>query len=170
MQPTVVEDSQLKVLQCETATMPVAVKSSPPKLKPVTVSERPIELARLDELRYDATGASCVNLYTAVPATAPLVTVITGILSCAIDDRQLTDVCDVHRAVEHEASSTNDEVVKSTVPKLSPETVMDASPVIGVLCTENDTAGASNEYCIMLVPAVAPTVICVPTKSEVILP
>jgi hypothetical protein len=105
MQPTVVVDIQLRVMQWDRPKIPVAVKSSDPKLKPLTVTERPMEFAKLGLDWYDTAGPSNVNTDTAVPAMAPTVIAMTGIVTCAVWDRQLVEVCDVQAAVSQSFAS-----------------------------------------------------------------
>lgn len=74
----------------------VALKSSAPKLKPLTVTERPPVGARFDGSVNEPTGASNVITDTPVPATAPTVTATVETELCRTDAMQAIVVAELH--------------------------------------------------------------------------
>jgi hypothetical protein len=134
----------------------LAVKSTLPKLNPVTVTDKPPLHAKLDKLK-DTAGASKLTRSTPVPAIAPTV-----MLSMSSDAANTV----VHRtlvlldqlAVLHAPPESTDVCDKSVLPKLSPLTVTELPPLAAPFSAARDTAGPSNEKLLCPVPATAPTV------------
>jgi hypothetical protein len=110
-----------------------------PKLNPPTVNEVPPLSGILVAMSWyfgsaaDATGASKLNKFKAVPTTAATV----GCSACGLSTKPLLkqriQVCVVHVAVKHGAAPRASVGVGSMPPKDSPRTVTDLCPDAGEL-------------------------------------
>jgi hypothetical protein len=106
----------------------------------------------------DNTDASKVIADDAVPAVAPIVTVLNASEEIAADVAQLTVVDEVHALVVHGPSSDTALEVKSLGPKCNPVTVTEAPSEKGLFRIAFETTGASKLKIESPVPTRAPTV------------
>lgn len=137
------DDVQAAVLQLCIETVDDDVKSTPPKLSPVTVTDGP-PLDGPFSTPNDATGASNENVAFAVPATAPIVTTAISMGLNNPRDMHVTDELEDHEAVlQNELNSLV--AVKSRAPKARPATVTDEPPERAVFCSPAECTGASKE-------------------------
>lgn len=129
---TVVLDDQDAEEQVDVLPLNVALKSAPPKFKPVTVILCPAEVGILAR-EWDADGASKLNVVLSVPAIALTVknTAARGdAVSCQL---HCTVVDDVQADVAHAPSAIICDGLKSELPKFKPCTLTVSRPLAGTL-------------------------------------
>lgn len=141
------------------------------------MTDVPPELTALKTDCVESTGASNVNSEALVPLTAPTVIATFKLVppppprtlplpaSYKLPRKHATEVDDDHAAVRHangfsaQGHDVLTEAVSSEAPKLSPETVTDATEVPGLFSAARlEVAAASNENVLMRVPTTAETV------------
>lgn len=131
--------------------------------------EEPIVEGKFIELLELATGASKLNLMSAVPATAPTVTPHETDKEVGAFHEQMTAVPLVQTVLVHRTGESARVAVKSWTPKFSPVTVCDAIPEVGRFFDSDDRTGASKVKTDDSVPIAAPTVVvemCIGAASE----
>ena len=138
------------------SSAPVALRSTDPKLSPVTVNELPPLTAELRN-HPDPTAASKLYTALAVPATPPTLTADTPYIVLAELAEHASVVADVHDDVMHTAISSAPVALRSTEPKLSPVTVNQLPPLTAALRNHPDPTAASKLYTALAVPATPPT-------------
>jgi len=147
----------------------VAVASPTPKFSPSTVNAAD-PLSGVFTVTAETTGASKLNVPTAVPAIPPTVThTVTsfgGSASTIAVGAQLTEVAESQLEVAHAALDSIVECVCSSSPKFSPRTVMDAYPLSGVFRLAPVTAGASKLNTWNCVPTTEPTVVTSDSRTR----
>lgn len=166
-QTTLVTEDHAVLPQPTSCASTDCVKSLEPKLKPVTVTEEPADSAAL-RIVCDRTGASKLNVIESVPARPPTVSCSVALAATDAPHRQLKAVLDNQVAVAQLAELIDAVEVKSYVPKESPLTVTDSTPVEGALTRAKDTAGASQVKRPNTVPIEPATVILVAEIVEVL--
>lgn len=124
-----------------------AVNSDAPKLRPVTVTDKPPVCPAFLGKEAEMTAASKVRESWWVPAMAATVVVMkaSALMSTAV--AHATEVAEDQAAVLHAYGSTETVAERSYAEKLRPVTVTDAPPVTGKLVIMCDRASASNENC-----------------------
>ncbi len=127
------EDDQAFVSHNSSPYIAVAVMSYAKKLRPDTVTESPTDVGMFRTVVTDVSGGSNENTKSPVPTTLPTVSMVLATAASEAVDLHLEDVPDVHVAVAQAKPPVATELVKSTTPKLSPDTVSEAPPVDGRL-------------------------------------
>jgi len=143
-----------------------AVRSTPPKFRPSTVTEEPPEDGVFTGTKL-ATGPSKLIWKSAVPTSKATVTVGLSLLPPPVLIKQVSTVLDCHAIVWQNASPSRDEWVKSNSRKASPIKETDIPPDVGRLrsAETEDKTGASKVYASACwVPANAPTVMAVAAR------
>jgi hypothetical protein len=153
-----VVEVHMLVLHAASATIADIVRSFEPKLSPLTVTDSPPLFAAFTT-EYDTTAASNENTDCSVPIPAPTVTPTSLLAVCMLLDKHTTDVPDVHPPVWHARMPSRTLAVKSTLPRLSPLTVIDPPPLVAPFTyTIDDVTGASYDSRSSPVPATPLTV------------
>ncbi len=135
---------------------PVALRSTEPKLSPVTVNELP-PLTAAFRSHPDPTAASKLYPSTCVPAAPPTVTLDVCTPVAAALDKHPKLVADVHADVMHTPSESDTLPLVSHPPKLSPTTLTELPPLTAAFSCPYDATAASKLYTALAVPATPPT-------------
>jgi hypothetical protein len=135
----------------------VTLRSTEPKLSPLTVTELPpLEAPFCTQL--DPTAASKLYAALAVPATLPTLTADMPYILVAVLLRHASAVPELHDDVLHATISSAVVALRSTEPKPSPLTVAELPPLEAPFRTQPDPTAASKLYPSNCVPVGPPTV------------